>query len=299
MENKEMSNMIAIKIIIILLFIFCNNIFAYRSLDCSPPSKKERSKLDDFYRNLYKYEREGILASCDDTLTLSSKEREVHPSGCFTFLDGLTTHCPSSDNEKLVRKCERTSIHTNYYEGMKQIEKEITCKDFHEKIVTLYDKKDSVLFFKHYKWEGEMLIQTIDDDIVRNIIPGKTSCDFTIIEPSGDSISFHLHPKQNPSGRIKNRNQFANYMNGHPLIQKFKVKAGKHDAIIYHWQLYCKDYYETEELIRGTHHLDMENEQEIAMKDGYASPYKHYAIISICIIAASIVALRKKWRTKK
>jgi hypothetical protein len=295
MENKKMSfQMFASKTMAILLVAFFNSVFAW--FECKAPSKKERSELDDYYRNLYVYERDEFLASCDDTLSV--KEQEVHPRGCGIICgDSPVDVYPDGT----VLKTERISINTNYYEGMKKIHKTITCKDFRETIVAVYDKKDSLWFFKHYKWKGKMLIRAIDGDIVRNIIPGKTCCDFIIIEPSGDSISFHLDPKKNldDSIKIRNENQFSDYMLGHPLIQKFKVKAGKYDAIIYHWQLYCKYYYETEELIRGNNRLDIEDEQEIVVKDDYEPPYKYYAIISICIITASIVAVRKKWRIKK
>jgi hypothetical protein len=262
--------MFAGRIVIFLFLIFCNNIFA----------------------SMHGYERGGIVASCDDTLNIEAKEVDL------TYAIFLNTENPNFNRDKRIFKKERIIVNVND-DGTRTISKNISCKNFRERIVTVYDKKDSLLFFKHYKWKDKMLIRTIDDGIVRNIIPGKTCCDFTIIEPSGDSISFNLNHKKKlgDSIKIRSRGQFLAYMSGDQRRKRFE--AGKHDAIIYHWQLYCKDYYETEELIRGSHRLDMEDEQEIAMKDDYASPYKYYAIISICIIAASIVAIRKKWRTKK
>ena len=69
--------------------------------------------------------------------------------------------------------------------------------DDYEHIIMIHDKKNNLLFSKHYTWIDKKLIQTIDDNVVRDIIPGKTHCDFTVIEPSGDSISYHLDPKKN------------------------------------------------------------------------------------------------------
>jgi hypothetical protein len=279
--------MFAIKII--LLFLFCPSVFAYSFPDCPPPSEKERSKLDNFYKNLHVYEREDFLASCDDTLNV--KEREVHPRGC-----GIINHIKPADDE--ILKHEHTGIYTND-DGTKETTKRITCKKNREIIVTIHDKKDNLLFSKHYKWNGSMLIQTIDDGVVRNIIIGKTRCNFTIIEPSGDSVSFNLHPKKklDPSIKIRGDFQFSNYMRGDD--RKQEIEIGKYDAIIYQWHSFCKGSHEFE---APNSHLEQENEFDVTDNDvslSYTSPYKYYAIISICIIAASIVAIRKKWRMKK
>jgi hypothetical protein len=147
-----------------------------------------------------------------------------------------------------------------------------------------------------------MLIQTIDDGVVRNIIPGKTPCYFTIVEPSGDSVSFKLNPKQRISGSIKDGNNFSTFMNGKNLLFDYYKerhddrKYGEHDAIIYHWHSFCKEDPDLE-ILAETNDSDSSSEEELdtSAKDGNSSsPYKYYAMIAVCVTIAGIVVVRKR-----
>jgi len=203
--------------------------------------EKEKQELqsDDYYKDVRAYEKQGFLTSCDDTLNVKEREIDPRPHGGFDNTCNSDYFIYLMLNNKLVHKREETSIYTDIDDGIKEITKRIhcerDCKTFEEKIVTRYDKKGDLLFSRHCKWNGRMLVQTIEDGVVRKIVPGKTRCDFTIIEPSGDSISFRLDPKQELDASIKIRNlfNFVDYMND----PKFEV--GKYDAIIYQWYSFC------------------------------------------------------------
>jgi len=299
-------NTIAIKIIIILVFIFCHNIFA---IDCQPFfSEKDRSKLDSYYKDMYKYTREGLVANCNDSL--SSDYIEIDPRPCGGMLDGLYSFCfNNSIDDKLVRKCERIDIYKND-DGKKRTIKEIYCGNFFEKIVTIHDKKDSLLFSKHYKWNGKMLIQTIDDGITRKIIPGKTPCYFTIVESSGDFVYFELNPKKVISGSIKNRDNFTSFIDGSSIFhgkysRSYGKEYGEYDAIVYHWHSFCKTNPEFEILIdTNDFNPNLEEDTCVSIKGNdsspsHTSPYKYYAIIAVCIAVASVAIIRKRRKARK
>jgi hypothetical protein len=303
--------MTAIKIIIILGFLLNYSIFA----ECDTSSIREygeRSLLDDAYNEEHMYERDGFLASCDDTLNVQEREIDIRLSDGEGMLNGFySASCSNPDYYKSIRKCEKFRVRIKK-DGAREIDKQIYCASkrffemfeigsFYERVIMIYDKNDCLISSKHYKWNGKMLFQTIENGIVRNIIPGETRCDFTIIEPSGDSIFFNLHPKKNldPSIKIRGDMQFLFYMREDKRRQKFEI--GKYDAIIYQWYSFCKGDYEFDPSV---FYSEQENEPDIEVEGNdislsYTSPYKYYAIISICIIAASIVAIRKKWRMKK
>jgi hypothetical protein len=285
--------------------MFCHGIFAeeeiYTETKCTF-SERDRSKLDDFYKQIYVYERDDFLASCDDTL--NTQLREIDPRGCGILDESHSIYFDSSTVDKLVQKKETIRI-TTRDDGIKKTMKRIYCENFYERIVTIHDKKDSLLFSKHYKWNGQMLIQTIDDGVVRNIIPGRTPCYFTIVEPSGDSIYFNLDPKKKISGSIKNKDNFFYFIHGYNILyQNFDIlykryykEYGKHDAIIYHWHSFCKSDPNFEILYETHDSLDLENEFNVSVKeneDFSVPPYKYYAIIVIFIVTASIIIIRKK-----
>lgn len=140
-----------------------------------------------------------------------------------------------------------------------------------ERIVMIYNKKDSLLFFRHYTWEKGMLIQTVDGDTVRNIVSDKTPCDLVVIESFGDTTFLHLDPKE----KVKNS------------------KHGKYDAIINAWLPLCKEYSYTQELnASSSSSLNAKNKPD-------TSSYKYYIIILVCIIIVSIVIVYKKRRNKE
>jgi len=106
----------------------------------------------------------------------------------------------------------------------------------YEYTAIIYGIIGQLIYSEHYIWKNGMLIQVIDNGIVRNIIPGKMRCDFTIIEPSGDSILFHLDSKVN----ISKLGDFTSFVRSN-RPSKYK-DSDKYDIIIYHWYFYCKDY---------------------------------------------------------
>jgi len=267
------------KITVLSLLVFCGNIFA----------RPEREYVRE-------YEREDIVTSCDDTLNVEFQEiiRDPDPWHA-TFLN---TEDPNFSRDKRIFKKENIRIHVNDdKERAKLIVKTITCKDFREKIVEIYNKKDSLVFSKHYKWKGKMLLQTIDDGIVRNIVPGETCCDFKVIEPSGDTVSFHLNPQEKLDTLIKIRNDFdlVSYMMNYPNHPRYE--RVKYDAIIYSWYFHCEKYYETEKLLKSAGRPRLNIEEDIS--PSHTSSYKYYAIIAVCIAVASIAIIRKRRRAEK
>jgi hypothetical protein len=179
--------------------------------------------------------------------------------------------------------------------------------DSRKEIITIHDKKGNLLFSKDYTYIGEnrseKLVQTIDDGVVRNIVQGKTPCDFAIVEPSGDSVFFHLDAKKEPENIFfKDGFAFISFFNGFNILFNEDIKYEIHDAIIYHWYFRCKKYYETQ-LINSSDdsvsfHLDTEIEQNIPVEDSsffsYTSPYKYYAIVVACVVVVSVVVVRRK-----
>jgi hypothetical protein len=300
------------RIAVLSFLAFCSNIFAQTR----------------------EYERGEIVASCDDTLT--AEIREVKDSYDFTdtgIHDKRMSKKEKSRKEEIIRsflsehdvrekdeiiyKKEIIRI-TAWIEETKLTKKTTTCKNFREEIVTLHDKKGRLISSKHYKWNGLMLIQTIDDGFVRNIIPGETCCDFTIIESSGDSVSFHLNPKKqlDNSIKIRNNSDFMAYMRNDPKIPYMrnhpkisKLEGVMYDAIIYQWHSYCKKYYEEHKTIGTSNdsdffHFYTEEEPGISTKDdsNFLSRillYKYYVIIIICIVIINIAIIYKKRKRDK
>lgn len=242
-------NTLAIKVIIILSFIFYRSTFAQHNISSNDTEYSDEQNVldDDYYKKIRKYERNGILANCSDTLNTQEQEVDPRYTGGFS---NIIPNAPSNYlylyaemREEIAYKHEETSVYTND-DGTKTATKRITCKgiykgiekNIYERNVTIYNKKGIIIHSKHYTWNGSMLVQTIDDGIVRNIIPGKTRCNFTVIEPSGDSISFNLDPKKKLDTSIKIRGDyhFSLYMKN----PEFKI--GKYDAIVYQWHSFCK-----------------------------------------------------------
>jgi hypothetical protein len=189
--------------------------------------------------------------------------------------------------------------------------------DSRKEVVTIHDEKGNLLFSKDYTYIGDdigeirndKLVQTIDDGVVRNIAQGKTPCDFAIVEPSGDSVFFHLDAKKEPESVFFTEFLgFMSFFNGYNILFNEGVKYEIHDAIIYHWYFRCKKYYETQELINSSDDsafflLDTEIEQNIPVEDNsflsYISSYKYYLIITVCVTIAGVVVVRKRRKSGK
>jgi hypothetical protein len=276
-----------------------------RDIFSKEDEQDESQEVKEYYRKRHAYEKRGLVFNCNDSLNFKERKIDPRPKGGFTdrcfFFDGRSSY--EKFNDTLKFKHEDIAIYTDD-DGTKRVSKTIRCGNFREEIITIRNKKGRILLSKHYKWNDNMLIQTIENGTIRKIIPGKTRCDFTIIEPSGDSVYFYLDPNKelDDSIKVKNDSRFFDYMN------EPEFEAGKYDAIIYNyynWRSLCEGYQDSEKPVETpVSHLEQENEPNIKIESdnislSYPPPYKYYAIISICIIAASIVAIRRKWRTKK
>jgi hypothetical protein len=233
----------------------------------------------------------------------------------FAFTDGYCEKIGFHTHEKVIKSTHdngmtRTKKLISYHEGSHPLPDDNNYSP-RENITTIHDKKGNLIFSKHYTWEGKKLVKTIDDGVIRNIIQGKTPCDFAIIESSGDSIFFHLDPEKEPENTSFEKDDIFGiipFMGGNDILfpdSKLSHKYNVIDAIVHYWYYFCKGFYETQKSSEtSVSHLEQENKSDIDITDNdnslsYTPPYKHYAIISICIIAASIVAVRRKWRTKK
>ena len=276
----------AIKIIFIL-FMCSNDIFAFdRNYDI------ERNR----YIETLKKQNPRLVRMLEED-EMDYDEIDIKEAGKITsvsFIDGW---------------CERTFEHTHktkyvyiYDDGMIETKKYIShykgshalnYADDYEHIITIHDKKDDLLFSKHYTWENNMLIQAIDDGAVRNIVSGETPCDFTVIEPWGDSISFNLEPKKKISTPIRNQDAFSSFFNGHHIIF-YKNDTSRYtalDAIMYQRHSYCKKYHEEQKLIGASNdsafpYSDTEKEHTLS--------YKYHAIIILIIILTSIAIVMRK-----
>lgn len=278
----------AIKIILILIFIYSNGVFAYdrnRNMEEKRILKENEMDYDEI-----------------DTI-------EIGKSRTYHFIDGWC--------EKIGEHMHKTKYIYKYDDGMIKINEYISnhknthalnYSDDYEHIITIYDKKGNLLFSKHYIWVDNMLVRTVDDSVTRNIISGKTPCDFKIVESSSDSIVFHLDPKKRISGSIKNHDAFSAFINGYSIIFKdYNKKYNVYDAIMYQWHSRCKKYYEEHKTIDISNNSDSfysytEEESSISMEDdgdllSCISSYKYYAIIIIYIV--SIVIIYKKRRRNK
>ena len=124
-------------------------------------------------------------------------------------------YCDSCEEEK-----EDVFIQKNKA-GMVRTVKTIDSDSIREVTETIIDRKGKLIYsgYRKYK-EGPKykerpllgssyyLVQVINDGVVWNIIHGETPCDFTVIGPSGDFVSFHLEPKDKPQVFVKNEFNF-------------------------------------------------------------------------------------------
>jgi hypothetical protein len=97
--------------------------------------------------------------------------------------------------------------------GMIRVGKHIYYKEKHsyEHIEAIYDRKKNLIFYRRRIFKNGTLVQLDYNGTVRNIISGETRCDFTVIEPSGDSVFFRLDPRKEPKNYgIKENKDFSN-----------------------------------------------------------------------------------------
>ncbi|MDR2999949.1 MAG: hypothetical protein LBU89_01685 [Fibromonadaceae bacterium] len=279
--------MFAIRTIIILFFVFCSNVFIHayenRCFFITPFSEEERSMLDDKYKNIRKYKRNGFVANCEDSL--SNKYTEVDPRPCGMLDDNTGGALYNSSGE--VFKDEEFTIYT-YDDSSKIIRKWISCGGVLERFETKYDSNGNLtlsereirkfrkpLSFRVEVWNKGKLVRTKYNNINRSIVE-KKPCLLEIIEPKGNSTFLHLDPEKEPP----------------VLVQKDVIDSAEvYDVIKYHWYPHCKAYHETQKSIKtsnDTASIISATEKEPAM------PYKYYAIIVIFIVAASVLIIHKK-----
>jgi hypothetical protein len=67
-----------------------------------------------------------------------------------------------------------------------------------ESITTIHDKKGKLMFSRNYIFRDGLLAQTVENNVVRNVVYDDNACKFKVIEPSGNTTSFHLDPKKEP-----------------------------------------------------------------------------------------------------
>ena len=205
---------------------------------------------------------------------------------------------------------------TSKITGMIQTYKDIahpkgSCEDGstnerREKIVTIHDSICNLLFSKHYTYIGKMLVQTIDNGVVRNIIPGKTPCKFTIIEPSGDSIFFNFEPENELDIFIgeKDNENFTAFLYGSSLFlygSKDSIFT-TYDAIKYEWRSLCKSYHEMQKQVKYSSDsvfLNMAKEQKSNYFLSYILLYKYYGTIIVGVIATIATIRYKKLKKGK
>jgi len=245
------------------------------------------------------YEKRGIVFSCNDTLNFA--EREVDPNSrrgsedVCAFFDWASTYLTLDD--KLMRKNEEILVYPEIY-GKKTIQKFTSCGGFFEILETEHDSIGSLIFSRREirkygetlssrieVWNKGKLVRTKYNDVNRSIVE-KTPCYLKVLEPN-ETIIIQLDPeKERPV-----------------LTQKVAVDSNEvYEVIKYHWYPHCKKYHETKKLVEAD--LNQEKELNVSIKNeddspSHASPYKYYAIISVCIAVASVAIIRKRRRTRK
>jgi len=303
--------------ILCLTFNYC--IFASEVNDFCPIGKYTQTnhcKIEEFLEDII----------INPTTKKSSKKikndvstRDIKDSLVHRFMDEILRNYNEKDNY-----CEIEEEHTHeeseeplIEESSKRIKnikniyhysgrhKYIFKSGDYEKIVTIHDSIGNLLFFKHYTWKDKILVQTIDDGIVRNIIKGETPCDFIIIEPSNDSVSYHLDPKKELDGFIRYEERFLAFITGQYIFSKQVSKLSALDAIMYKWHSYCKEYHEKNKVAEPLEDSisfpsDTEKKTDISAKnDGnFLSRILLYKIIIIGIVVICVIIIRKKWKRR-
>ncbi|MDR1812572.1 MAG: hypothetical protein LBQ87_07080 [Candidatus Fibromonas sp.] len=137
---------------------------------------------------------------------------------CLVFSFGIfawSGYCDDCEEEK-----EDVFVQKNKA-GMVRTVKTVDFDSIREVTETIIDSKGKLIFSGYRKYKEGLkykerpllgssyyLVQVINDGVVWNIIQGETPCDFTVIGPSGDSVSFHLNPKGKPEALTRNEFNF-------------------------------------------------------------------------------------------
>jgi hypothetical protein len=103
-----------------------------------------------------------------------------------------------------------------------------------ETILMIHDRKGDLKYSRYHIYKNALLVQTVNDGILRTIISGNTPCEFAVVEASGDTVFFNLNPKKKPNEDplIKENYAFLN--------SKIPPKY-KYEAILYNrWNSGCE-----------------------------------------------------------
>lgn len=283
-------NVTAIKIVIFLSLVFSHNIFA--KCDASNGSAENHIDfLEDYYKKIRKYERQGIVAHCGDSV--SSDYIEVNPRP----IAGLSGYETNEMAERIVQilypshalKGEIISIDTDD-DGTKETIKENYCKGVHE--ILKYDRKGDlvsserkiykgrhILFSMFENWNKGKLVRIKYNDFTVNIAQGKTPCVIELFGTKGKSF-LHLDPENEPAA----------------LTRKNTIDSSDaYNAIKYYWHPYCKEYHEKQksaEPLRDTVSFNSDTESE-------SSQYKYCIIIVIGIMSVMLVGIAIKYKRGK
>jgi hypothetical protein len=283
-------NVTAIKIVIFLSLVFNHNIFA----KCDTSNDRTENhiySLEDYYKKIRKYERQGIVAHCSDSV--SSDYIEVNPRP----IAGLSGYNVNEMAEQIIQilypshtlKGEIIRIDTDD-DGTKETIKENYCKGVHE--ILKYDRKGdlvssereiykggNIIFSMFENWNKGKLVRIKYNNFTMNISQGKTPCVIELFGTKGKSF-LHLEPENEPA----------------TLTQKNTVDSSDaYDAIKYYWHPYCKEYHEKQksaEPLRDTISFNSDTESE-------STQYKYYIIIVIGIMSVMLVGIVIKYKRGK
>jgi len=104
----------------------------------------------------------------------------------------------------------------------------------YEYITTIHNKKGKLMFSRHNKYEGELIMQTIVNGITRKVISGDTRCDFKVIEPSGDTVFFRLESRKKTEWTPQDEDT--------AFFKHLKIPEDKYAEIIYNrWKQSCQE----------------------------------------------------------
>jgi hypothetical protein len=65
-------------------------------------------------------------------------------------------------------------------------------------LVMMHDSKDYLKYYIYYIVKNNLIVQEVNNDVLRTVISGKTPCEFAVVESSGDTVFFSLDPKKKP-----------------------------------------------------------------------------------------------------
>lgn len=283
----------AIKTAIFILIVFSHSVFAKCDTVYKDTGKRVIG-MEKYLQQTRKYEREGILASCDDSI--SSDYIEVHPLRTKFISHNLR---PGS-----FLKYESIYIHISD-KGTKDIKIYTSCGTISESITTTRDSIGNLISSKYlvYKngdtlssrlefWRGNKLVRTKYNGVTRDIIQRETPCKIRVFDiVKSESVYLTLDPKNKLD----------------TLIQKHIIDSSEiYDVVKYYWYPHCKEYHEkhktTEPLEDSiSSYSNAKKEINISIKndgDSLSSILLHKIIIGIVIVCIIIIFEKRKKRLK-